>query len=68
VVAVVGPRGLDEAVVEVVEDRAGEDPIEPEDARDLVPLVLVAAPARDLDDDLDALGKPAFTRYRGAPR
>jgi hypothetical protein len=68
VVAVVRAGALDEAVVEVVEDRAREDPIQPEDARVLVPLVLVPAPARDLDDDLDALGERAITRYRGAPR
>ena len=53
VVAVVGARALDEAVIEVVEHRRRQHAIEAEDARVLVELVLVAAAARDLDDDLD---------------
>ena len=53
VVAVAGAGGLDEAVVEVVEDGAAEDAVEPVDADLLVVLVLVARTARDLDDDLD---------------
>ena len=57
VVAVAGAGALDEAVVEVVEDGARQHPIEPEDVRLLVVLVLVARPARDLDDDLDDLRK-----------
>ena len=62
------PSATTANVVEVVEHGGGEDAIEPVDTRDLVPLVLVATPARDLDDDLDALGELAITRYRGAPR
>ena len=54
-VAVVGPRALDEAVLEVVVDGRREHAIEPEHAGLLVELVLVPAAARDLDDDLDAL-------------
>ena len=42
VVAVAGPGALDEAVVEVVEDRAAQHPIQAEDPRFLVELVLVA--------------------------
>ena len=42
VVAVAGPRPLDEAVVEVVVDRARQHAIEPEDVGLLVVLVLVA--------------------------
>ena len=57
VVAVAAAGPLDEAVVEVVEDGAGQHAIEPEDVRLLVVLVLVARPARDLDDDLDDVGK-----------
>jgi hypothetical protein len=45
------------AVVEVVEDGGRQDPVEPEDAGLFVELVLVAAAARDLDDDLDDLRK-----------
>ena len=66
VVAVAGPRALDEAVVEVVVDGRGEDAVEPEDAGLLVELVLVAAAARDLDDDLDDAGEVA--RARGSSR
>ena len=55
VIAVTRARALDEAVVEVVEDSAREDAVEPEDVRLLVVLVLVARPARDLDHDLDDL-------------
>ena len=64
VVAVAGARALDEAVVEVVEDGARQDAVEPEDARRLVVLVLVAAAPRDLDDDLDDIGERTglFTR------
>ena len=58
-VAVAGERALDEAVVEVVVDRRREDAVEPEDAGLLVELVLVAAAARDLDDDLDDVGEVA---------
>src|SRR5215207_1233980 len=57
VVAVVGTGPLDEPVVEVVEDRRGEDPVEPVDVRLLVVLVLVPAAPGDLDDDLDDLGE-----------
>src|SRR5947209_7000114 len=35
VVAVAGPRPLDEAVLEVVEDGGRQDPVEPENARSL---------------------------------
>ena len=56
-VPVVGPGPLDEPVVEVVEDRRAQDAIQPEDSRPLVVLVLVAAAARDLDDDLDQIGE-----------
>jgi len=58
VVAIVGKGVGDEAVVEVVEDRRRQDAIEPEDAGLGIPLVLVAAAARDLDDDLDLIGEP----------
>ena len=76
VVTVGGARLLDEAVVEVVEDGRGQDPVQPEDAGLLVVLVLVPAPARDLDDDLDGvrevgamLGGHARTmRQRGSAR
>ena len=53
VVPVAGAGLLDEPVVEVVVDGRRQDPVEPEDAGPLVVLVLVAAPPRDLDDDLD---------------
>ena len=59
VVAVAGAGALDEAVVEVVEDGAAQDPIKAVDAGFLVELVLVARPARDLDDDLDDIGERA---------
>ena len=64
VVAVAGARALDEAVVEVVEDRAREHAIEPVDAGLLVELVLVARPARDLDHDLDDVGKRPGALHR----
>ena len=67
VVAVAGARALDEAVVEVVEDRRAQDAIEPEDAGRLVVLVLVAAAARDLDDDLDDI-RERLPFSRGSPR
>ena len=58
VVAVVRPRPLDEAVVEVVEDGRRQHAIEPEDARRASSnSYLFRLPARDLDDDLDPLGK-----------
>ena len=66
VVAVACPRPFDEPVVEVVEDRRRENAIEPEDAARLVELVLVAAAARDLDDDLDDVGKRS-PRAHAAP-
>jgi len=53
VVAVTTPGVVDEAVVEVVMDGRREDPVEPEDAGGLIPLVLVPAAPRDLDDDFD---------------
>ncbi len=55
VVTVVGAGVVHEPVVEVVENGGREHAIEPEDARLLVELVLVPAPARNLDDDLDPL-------------
>ena len=67
-VAVVGAGALDEPVVEVVEDGRREHAIEAEDSRVLVELVLVAAAARDLDDDLDAgpeTRAPSSDRLRG---
>ena len=48
VVAVAGAGALDEAVVEVVEDGAAQDPVEAEDAGLLVVLVLVAADPRGI--------------------
>ena len=57
VVAVVGAGALDEAVVEVVEHGRRQDAVQPVDAGLLVVLVLVAAPAGDLDDDLDDAGE-----------
>src|SRR4029079_15397872 len=53
VVAVTGARFLDEAVIEVVEDRAAQDPIEPVDPGRLVELVLVARSTWDLYHDFD---------------
>ena len=44
------------AVVEVVVDGRREDAIETEDVGRRVPLVLVPAAPRDLDDDLDDVG------------
>ena len=58
-VTVVGPGPFDEPVVEVVVDGRRQDPVQPEDLGFLVELVLVAAATRDLDDDLDDLGKRA---------
>ena len=58
VVAVLGARALDEAVVEVVVDRRRQHPVEADDAGHLVELVLVAATRRDLDDDLDDRREP----------
>ena len=66
VVAVTCARPFDEPIVEVVEDRRRENAIEPEDAARLVELVLVAAAARDLDDDLDDVGKRS-PRAHAAP-
>ena len=66
-VAVAGARALDEAVVEVVVDGARQHAIEPEDVRLLVELVLVARPARDLDDDLDDVGKGGRSLMPDAP-
>jgi hypothetical protein len=63
VVAVVGARPLDETVVEVVEDGGREDPVEAEDARLLVELVLVPAASRDLDDDLDDVRETTRQRH-----
>src|SRR6185436_17537672 len=59
VVAIAGPRALDEAVVEVVVDGARQHAVEPEDVGLLVVLVLVPRPARDLDHDLDDFGERA---------
>ena len=59
---------VDEAVVEVVVDGRREDAVETEDAGLLVPLVLVAAAARNLDDDLDDVGELAGGRAHGRPR
>jgi hypothetical protein len=53
VVAVVGSRPFDEAIVEVVVDGRREDAVESDHPGGLVVLVLVPAAARDLDDDLD---------------
>ena len=66
VVAVAGARALDEAVVEVVEDRRRQHAIQPVDAGDLVVLVLVAAPARDLDHDLDDVRERPGTLHAGS--
>ena len=65
VVAVAGAGALDEAVVEVVEDGAAQHPVEPVDAGLLVVLVLVARPARDLDDDLDDVRERAGALHAG---
>ena len=62
-VAVIGARALDEAVLEVVEDGRRQDAIEAEDARPLIELVLVPAPARDLDHDLDPIRKLAASSH-----
>ena len=59
VVAIAGPRAIDEAVVEVVEDGRREHPVQAEDTGLLVELDLVAAAARDLDHDLDDIRKGA---------
>ena len=52
-VAVIGQAALDEAIVARVVDARVEDPVEHEPMADVVVLVLVPAPARDLHDDLD---------------
>ena len=52
-VAVIGQAALDEAVVARVVDARVEDPVEHEPMADVVVLVLVPAPARDLHHDLD---------------
>src|SRR6185436_16010554 len=54
-----------EPVVEVVVDRRGKDPVEAEDGRLLVPLVLVAAAARNLDHNLDDIGELGVGRAHG---
>ena len=61
-IAVAGARVGDEAVVEVVMNGRGEDPVEAEDAGGLVVLVLVTTAAWDLDDDLDHGGEIARAR------
>ena len=54
-VAVVGERALDEAVVRRVRHRREQAPVEHDAAELVVPLVLVAGPRRDLDED-DGVG------------
>ncbi len=63
VVAVTGAGALDEPVIEVVEDGAAQHPVQAVDADLFVELVLVARPARDLDDDLDHVRKLAGTLH-----
>jgi hypothetical protein len=65
VVAVAGSRVADKPVIEVVVDRRGQHAIEAENVGHLVVLVLVAAPARDLDDDLDDPGEVVRARAHG---
>jgi hypothetical protein len=57
VVAVTGPGTLDEPVVEVVVNGRSQNAIQAEDAGGFVVLVLVATAPRDLDHDLDDVGK-----------
>ena len=52
-VAVIGQAALDEAVIAGVVDARVEDPVQHEPVSDVVILVLVPAPARDLHHDLD---------------
>jgi hypothetical protein len=65
-VAVSGSRMADEPVVEVVVDGRGEHPVETEDVGGLVVLILVAASARDLDDDFDDRREVVRTRAHDA--
>ena len=63
-VAVLAQRVRHEPVVGRVRRRGEEPPVEEDLARVVVDLVLVAAPSRDLDHDVDA----AFARHLGHGR
>jgi hypothetical protein len=62
-IAVVPVGAGNEAVVGRVVDRAVEDPVEVEESRRLVQLVLGVAALRDLDDASQLLGEPVAELY-----
>ncbi len=52
-IAVIGQRTVQESVIAGVVHARVQDPVEDEPMSEVVVLVLVAAPARDLDRDLE---------------
>src|SRR5665647_3444078 len=60
-VAVLAQGAVDEAVVVRVAGRGEQHPVEPDPAGDVVDLVLVPLPLRDLDRDVELHGAPSVS-------